>query len=205
MFKRIGKFKGIMIVAIAMSLVIAILCYCTITYAMLQQSGTIGNQIVVEAINLEWADGYGNKIESIPLPSHISAGEKISLSGDNISIKSTGINGYARVKITTELDGAETDKVLFTLSQTSGVDDWVKGSDGYYYFCRAGVYNGVIHGLVSVITDITFSDSFKNADSDKNITIKLLAESIDSRDDSYKSAWGNNPPDEWFVATSNSR
>lgn len=205
MFKRIGKFKGIMIVAIAMSLVIAILCYCTITYAMLQQSGTIGNQIVVEAINLEWADGYGNKIESIPLPSHISAGEKISLSGDNISIKSTGINGYARVKITTELDGAETDKVLFTLSQTSGVDDWVKGSDGYYYFCRAGVYNGVIRGLVSVITDITFSDSFKNADSDKNITIKLLAESIDSRDDSYKSAWGNNPPDEWFAATSNSR
>lgn len=205
MFKKIGKFKGIMILAIAMSLVISILCYCTITYAMLQQSGTIGNQIVVEAINLEWTDGHGNKIQSLPLPKHISSGETIALPGDNLSIKNTGTRSYARVKITTELDGVATDKIAVTLSQTSGVNDWVQGTDGYYYFCRTGVYNGEVVGLVSVVTGITFSDTFKNADAGKPITIKLLAEAIDSRDNSYITAWGNNPPDEWFDATSNTR
>lgn len=205
MFKKIGKFKGIMILAIAMSLVISILCYCTITYAMLQQSGTIGNQIVVEAINLEWTDGHGNKIQSLPLPKHISSGETIALPGDNLSIKNTGTRSYARVKITTELDGAATDKIAVTLSQTSGVSDWVKGHDDYYYFCRTGAYNGEVVGLVSVVTVITFSDTFKNADAGKPITIKLLAEAIDSRDNSYITAWGNNPPDEWFDATSNTR
>ena len=43
------------------------------------------------------------------------------------------------------------------------------------------------------------------SDEGKSITIKLIAEAIDSRDDAYVSAWGNNPPDEWFAATSHSR
>lgn len=205
MFKKIGKFKGIMILAIAMSLVISILCYCTITYAMLQQNGSVNNQIIVEAINLEWADGFGNKIQNIPLSSHISSGEKVELPGGNLSIKNSGTKSYARVKITTELGGVETDKIAITLSKTNGVNDWVLGADGYYYFCRTGVYNGEVFGLVSVVTDIVFSDTFKNSDAGKTITIKLLAEAIDSRDDAYISAWGNNPPDEWFAATSRSR
>lgn len=205
MFKKIGKFKGIMILAIAMSLVISILCYCTITYAMLQQNGFVNNQIIVEAINLEWANGFGNKIQNISLSSHISSGEKVELPGGNLSIKNSGTKSYARVKITTELDGVETDKIAITLSKTNGVNDWVLGADGYYYFCRTGVYNGEVFGLVSVVTDIVFSDTFKNSDVGKTITIKLLAEAIDSRDDAYISAWGNNPPDEWFAATSRSR
>lgn len=205
MFKKIGKFKGIMILAIAMSLVISILCYCTITFAMLQQNGNVSNQIIVEAINLEWTDGFGNKIDKIPLSAHISSGEKVELPGDNLSIKNGGTKSYARVKITTELDGVQTDKIAVTLSQTNGVNDWVQGADGYYYFCRTGVYNGEVFGLVSVVTDITFSDSFKNSDAGKSITIKLIAEAIDSRDDAYITAWGNNPPDEWFAATSHSR
>lgn len=205
MFKKIGKFKGIMILAIAMSLVISILCYCTITYAMLQQNGSVNNQIIVEAINLEWADGFGNKIQNIPLSSHISSGEKVELPGGNLSIKNGGTKSYARVKISTELGGVETDKIAITLSKTNGVNDWVLGADGYYYFCRTGVYNGEVFGLVSVVTDIVFSDTFKNSDAGKTITIKLLAEAIDSRDDAYISAWGNNPPNEWFAATSRSR
>ena len=205
MFKGKSNTKLLYLI-LALILMLSVSVSLNIVFSALNQTTKVSNTISVEAIALDFIDGNGNKVSEIPLPSTISAGESITLPGGNIGIKPQGVPSYVRLKITSLINEEESELIDVALNETLGSPDWVKGSDGYYYFCRDGEYNGILSNSIAIVNDISFSQEINSDLSSSPISIVLRAEAIDCRESNvWQEAWGNNPPDEWFEITGNTR
>ena len=162
-------------------------------FASESQNTDLTNQIKVEVIDGVWLDGNNQEITKINLPEYLSAGEEIDFDG-GLSIKNIGVDAFARVKAVGKIDGNESNIFNFDLQ-----NDWIKGSDGYYYFCNSDK-SAIIESqeIMLVIEKITLSTSLKNIDKDKELSISLSLEVIDANSNEWEEGWATNPPNEWF-------
>lgn len=160
------------------------------------QKVDLSNQIKIEVIDGIWLDEKNNEISSLNLPQYLSAGESLPI-GEGLKIKNIGVDAYARIKAVGKIDGNESNIFNFYLNS-----DWIKGNDGYYYFCNSDE-KAIIKSqeILLTIPKITLSTTLKNIDKDKELSVLLTLEVVDASSNEWEN-WGDNPPNEWFVSKS---
>ncbi len=170
--------------------------FCPIfVWAARNQSITLNNTIKIEAVNGIWTNGNFVEISEIQFPNYVAPGESINLDG-GLYLKNEGISSYARFKPILLLNGEETDLISIEIDP-----NWVLGQDGYYYFCNKDTSAQINMGqYVVVINKIVISDTFKNINSGDEINLSFTAELVEANEEGWKTQWGEQLPDEWYVA-----
>lgn len=187
---------SLLTIVLTLSIVVSAVC----VFAALSQQVSLNTTISVEAINAVWTDGNQSEVSQLDFPTYVAPGQSISPEG-GLFVKNEGVVAYARFKPTVKLNDVESDLVQLTINT-----DWIyEESDGYYYYCGASS-NGTIgfNEFALVVEDIIVSDTFTNKNSGDNIKISFLVELLEKEDNSWKTEWGTNLPDQWFLVTGQS-
>jgi len=193
--KKLVSWQSVIVVIIAF---IALLCVPIFVNASLNQDSNLSNTIIVNSVNSKWLDGKEGEIDKISIPDYVVPGQILDING-GLKLKNTGIVSYARFKTEFKLNDVET-----LLLDVEIDENWIQGSDGWYYYVNATNRAKVLLGeIVRVIDTIKILDTFTNANSDDVISMEFTAEVLDSGTIDWVTLWGENPPAEWFEASGN--
>lgn len=133
-------------------------------------------------------------IENIFEPAHVACAVEEDLNGQK-SIKNTGNTPiYARVAIVINWQSDAEDAEIHAKAPKEGVDYtitlssdplWVKGADGYWYYCKSIEPNAVTPPLIEAITPIT------QAPTGYSLSAEILTSAIQATPlDAVEQAWG---------------
>ena len=191
-----AKRKTVLKIFVILFAITMLSIFCPIlVLAARNQSLTVNNTIKIEAVNGVWTNGNMDEISQVQFPSFVAPGESIDLSG-GLFLKNKGISSYARFKPILLLNGEETNLISLKIDS-----NWVLGQDGYYYYCNQETSAQIHKDQYSiVINEIIISDIFKNVDSGENINLTFIAELVEADDEGWRVEWGEQLPDEWFIA-----